>query len=108
VADPWGDFYTSNIMAAYDYAFRMGAHIVSNSFGPESPTFNPTAWQKEDAINQNRLYERAIKPLSDKGVLLVAAAGAWDGMGGAGRQSTSTPRLADSLIGWLRNQVAKP
>ncbi|EFJ51185.1 hypothetical protein VOLCADRAFT_88007 [Volvox carteri f. nagariensis] len=75
VADPTGAFYASNVMAAYDYALRMGAHVVSNSFGPLRPNFNPNDYDKADDAKKYRLYERAVQPLAQKGVLLVAAAG---------------------------------
>ncbi|GIL48805.1 hypothetical protein Vafri_5235 [Volvox africanus] len=75
VADPSGNFYTSNVVAAYDYAYRMGAHIVSNSFGPAQVNTNPTQYDRDQSRAQTRLYQRAVQPLADKGVLLVAAAG---------------------------------
>ncbi|GLC66822.1 hypothetical protein PLESTF_000478100 [Pleodorina starrii] len=67
--------YGSNIMAAYDYALKMGAHIVSCSFGPKTPNFTPTEFHKTQHAEQERLYTRVIQPLNDKGVLVVAAAG---------------------------------
>ena len=35
VSDPQGNFWASNIVAAYDYAHRMGAHVVSCRWGLE-------------------------------------------------------------------------
>ncbi|GLC66820.1 hypothetical protein PLESTF_000477900 [Pleodorina starrii] len=74
VADPNGDMYASNIMVAYDYALKMGAHVVSCSFGPV-PVFNPDDEQKAESAMRERLYTQAIKPLNDKGVVVVAASG---------------------------------
>ncbi|PNH09543.1 Subtilisin NAT [Tetrabaena socialis] len=75
VSDNSGNFWTSNIMSAYDYALRMGAHVVSCSFGPHSPNLQPTSSDLAQAAQEVRLYERAVQPLARKGVLLVAAAG---------------------------------
>lgn len=75
MSDARGEFYASNILAAYDYAFQMGAHIVSNSFGPSSPNYNPTPYERSEDANRNRIYEMAVRPLMEKEVLLVAAAG---------------------------------
>ncbi|PNH07896.1 Subtilisin NAT, partial [Tetrabaena socialis] len=75
VSDNSGNFWTSNIMSAYDYALRMGAHVVSCSFGPRSPILQPTSSDRAQAAQELRLYERAVQPMAQKGVLLVAAAG---------------------------------
>lgn len=75
VADPGGTFYTSHVLKAYDYALRMGAHIVSCSFGPSAPSYFPTQSEVRSMANETRFYETALSPLISKGVLVVAAAG---------------------------------
>mmetsp|Transcript_32602 Transcript_32602/g.71993 ORF Transcript_32602/g.71993 Transcript_32602/m.71993 type:complete len:435 (-) Transcript_32602:1981-3285(-) len=66
----------SNVVKAMDYAARMGAHIVSCSFGNSydwsfSP-IGPAPTYHADWINT---YNTAIKPLANKNILVVAAAG---------------------------------
>ncbi|KXZ48951.1 hypothetical protein GPECTOR_24g241 [Gonium pectorale] len=67
--------WASNVVAAYAYALRMGAHIVSCSFGPAAPNLAPAPYQLVQMAAQERLYGSAVQPLADRGVLLVAAAG---------------------------------
>ncbi|GIM09669.1 hypothetical protein Vretimale_13522 [Volvox reticuliferus] len=92
VADPSGSFYASNIVAAYDYALRMGAHVVSNSFGPREPNFYPAEYEKTDDAKKYKLFERAVMPLAQKGVLLVAA---------AGNENSDLDRLRDVGMSYL-------
>ncbi|GIL48808.1 hypothetical protein Vafri_5235 [Volvox africanus] len=92
VADPSGSFYASNIVAAYDYALRMGAHVVSNSFGPREPNFSPAEYEKTDDAKRYKLFERAVMPLAQKGVLLVAA---------AGNENSNLDRLRDVGMSYL-------
>ncbi|PNH08638.1 Thermophilic serine proteinase [Tetrabaena socialis] len=73
--DNMGDVYASNVMVAYDYALRMGAHVVSCSFGPKYPILQPNSEQLAAAAQEVRLYEQAVRPMAQKGVLLVASAG---------------------------------
>ncbi|PNG99387.1 Subtilisin E, partial [Tetrabaena socialis] len=73
--DNMGHVYTSNVMVAYDYALRMGAHVVSCSFGPRSLNLQPDARELALDAQEVRLYEQAVRPMAQKGVLLVAAAG---------------------------------
>ncbi|PNH08643.1 Halolysin [Tetrabaena socialis] len=73
--DNSGVVWTSNVMVAYDYALRMGAHVVSCSFGPRSLNLQPNATELAHAAAEVRLYEEAVQPMAQKGVLLVAAAG---------------------------------
>ncbi len=91
---PAAEFYTAHILKAYDYAYRMGAHVVSCSFGPNQPV--PTSPEKSestvsvnelaDNISEGSLYRAAIQPLVKKNMLIIAAAGgcwvaylaAWD------------------------------
>lgn len=75
VADSNGFFYTSHILAAYDYALRMGAHVVSCSFGPKAAITAPSARMLETMRNETRFYESAITPMQSKGMLVVSAAG---------------------------------
>jgi subtilisin family serine protease len=75
VADPNGFFYTSHILSAYDYALRMGAHIVSCSFGPSGVVSDPSAKILQTMQNETRFYESAIMPMQAKGMLIVSAAG---------------------------------
>lgn len=75
VADADGTFYTSHIFKAYDYALKMGAHIVSCSFGPGYPVLNPSPFQREYMKNETDFYQTAIAPLIKKNMLIVSAAG---------------------------------
>ncbi|KAG2493550.1 hypothetical protein HYH03_008364 [Edaphochlamys debaryana] len=76
VATPLGTFYAGHILRAYDYALKMGAHVVSCSFGPAAPNLNSldTAAAERDAQETN-LYAAQIQPMADKNMLIVAAAG---------------------------------
>ncbi|PNG99526.1 hypothetical protein TSOC_014692, partial [Tetrabaena socialis] len=73
--DNMGHIYASNIMVADDYALRMGAHVVSCSFGPRSLNLQPDARELALDAQEVRLYEQAVRPTAQKGMLLVAAAG---------------------------------
>jgi subtilisin family serine protease len=75
VADVDGVFYLSHILKAFDYALQMNAHIISCSFGPAFPNINPTILQLSQMQNETRFYEMALKPLQEKDILIVAAAG---------------------------------
>lgn len=73
--DASGRVYASHVVAAYAYAQRMGAHIVSCSFGPDTPNLQPQPYEVAEMVAQESLYSSAVTPLESKGVLLVAAAG---------------------------------
>ncbi|KAG2438096.1 hypothetical protein HXX76_005705 [Chlamydomonas incerta] len=75
VFDASGRVYASHVVAAYAYAQRMGAHIVSCSFGPDTPNLQPQPYEVAEMAAQESLYSSAVTPLESKGVLLVAAAG---------------------------------
>eukprot|EP00198_Chlamydomonas_reinhardtii_P002210 XP_001691546.1 predicted protein [Chlamydomonas reinhardtii] len=75
VFDASGRVYASHVVAAYAYAQRMGAHIVSCSFGPDTPNLQPQPYEVAEMVAQESLYSSAVTPLESKGVLLVAAAG---------------------------------
>lgn len=71
-----GSIYASAVVAAYDYALRMGAHIVQCSFGMSYPdNFSPTSAAPWYNAGQIQVYVSAIQPLQSKGMLVVAAAG---------------------------------
>ena len=45
--DRSGSLYVSSAAAAFDYAHKMGAHIISCSFGPDAPVLGEqpmTSW----------------------------------------------------------------
>ncbi|PNH06395.1 Intracellular serine protease, partial [Tetrabaena socialis] len=67
--------WASHVIAAYAYALRMGAHIISCSFGPYSPNLQPQPSELVEMQGQAALYDSAVRPLEAKGVLLLAAAG---------------------------------
>lgn len=75
VSDASGAFYPAHIFKAYDYATKMGAHVVSCSFGPSSPNMNPSPQDLQSMRNETRFYESAIYPLIQKGALVFSAAG---------------------------------
>ncbi|KAG2487149.1 hypothetical protein HYH03_014262 [Edaphochlamys debaryana] len=75
VFDAQGRLYASHVAAAYAYALRMGAHIVSCSFGPAQPNLQPMPYEVAEMKGQAAVYGNAVGPLEAKGVLLVAAAG---------------------------------
>ena len=71
-----GRLTSTAIFEAFDYATKMGADIVSCSFGNDYPLrFYPMASAPEYRRRNTRAYEAALKPLSDKGVLIMASAG---------------------------------
>ncbi|KAG2435742.1 hypothetical protein HXX76_006938 [Chlamydomonas incerta] len=70
-----GAFYTGLIIEALDYAYRMGAHVVSCSFGPSEANMNPQPWELEGMVAERNLYRAALEPLVKKNMLIVAAAG---------------------------------
>ncbi len=80
--DASGRVYASHVVAAYAYAQRMGAHIVSCSFGPDTPNLQPQPYEVAEMVAQESLYISAVTPLEEKGVLLVAAAGERGDRGG--------------------------
>ncbi|KXZ48934.1 hypothetical protein GPECTOR_24g224 [Gonium pectorale] len=93
VFDYNGNVWASHVVTAYAYALRMGAHIVSCSFGPNAVVLRPSAFQRAQAALQQKVYAAAVKPLQDRNVLLVAAAGnsAQDLNGLAGNGSNYLP-----------------
>ncbi|GLC40535.1 hypothetical protein PLESTM_001085000 [Pleodorina starrii] len=72
-----GDFLTSHILEAIDYAIKNGAHIISASFGPKEPTIYATAseTEQEKLRNETAFYNLSMAKLKEKNMLLVAAAG---------------------------------
>lgn len=76
---------------AYDYAYNMGAHIASCSFGPAEPNLQPTPQEVEEMWNETKFYKTALDPMVKKGMLVVAAAG--EGPGGQGARGGKTARL---------------
>lgn len=73
---PEGRLTSTAIFEAFDYAYRMGANIVSCSFGNNyPPRFHPMAPAPDYRLRNTRAYQAAMQPLADKGVLIVAAAG---------------------------------
>eukprot|EP00798_Chlamydomonas_sp_ICE-L_P011848 gene11848-14953_t len=77
VVDCKGDLWASNIAAAYEYAALMGAHIVSASIGPQSYSYNfkPVTTASSMYTSWTKANTKAMQPLADKNILLVAAAG---------------------------------
>lgn len=73
VTDATGTFYMSHILKAYDYAARMGAHIISCSFGPSEPNTSPSTLQRASMTNETAFYRKAIASL--RNILVIAAAG---------------------------------
>ena len=87
-----GSMQASAVYKAYEYAAKMGAHVISFSIAPtlgqgalglNSLTISqgikpPYPWNNTYAA-QNMSYITAIKPLQDKNMLLVAAAGVGGG-----------------------------
>jgi len=73
-----GAIYAAAVFRALDYALRMGAHIVSCSFGRVYPQqFKPPGYAPpwEDHQEQAAAYTRALTPLRAARVLVLAAAG---------------------------------
>ena len=71
-----GNIASSSVFQAFNYAVRMGAHIVSCSFtSTYSYGFYPVAKAPSYLASQATAYSTAMKPLSDKGILAVVAAG---------------------------------
>ncbi|KAG1672720.1 hypothetical protein FOA52_005198 [Chlamydomonas sp. UWO 241] len=76
VSNCMGDIQTSSVFAALDYAVRNGAHIVSASIGQDYPYgFFPLSPAPSYHKSWADAYKKAVQPLANKGVLLVAAAG---------------------------------
>ncbi len=78
----------SFVFQAFNYAAKMGAHIVSYSVAPSfagmSDTISnkvkpSTAWATTFA-QQTKAYTQAIQPLAIKGGLVVTAAGGDEGI----------------------------
>jgi hypothetical protein len=71
-----GAIQASVVFQAYDYALRMGAHIVSCSFGATyTYGFNPTTKAPSYHAQWTAAYVSALQPLSEKGILAVVSAG---------------------------------
>ncbi|GFR42082.1 hypothetical protein Agub_g2923 [Astrephomene gubernaculifera] len=70
-----GVFYTSAVLRALDYAHNMGAHIVSCSFGPQLPNLFPSKAEQDTMWNETKAYQKALRPLVRKDMLIFAAAG---------------------------------
>jgi hypothetical protein len=86
-----GNIATSTVFQAFDYATRMGAHIVSASIGTTYEWgFTPTGPAPAYHSQWQAAYVSAMQPMSSKGVLAVVAAG---GQGGRERRC---PPLAAS------------
>ncbi|KAG2435743.1 hypothetical protein HXX76_006939 [Chlamydomonas incerta] len=76
VSTPSNNFYTAHILKAYDYAYRMGAHVVSCSFGPAEPNMKTISADELAAyVAERNLYRAALQPMVDKNMLIIAAAG---------------------------------
>jgi hypothetical protein len=83
-ARPWlqvadctdGTIWASAVFAAFDYALKKGANIVSCSFANVyADGFTPVTAPPFGQSQQNSGYAAALKPLAAAGVLVVAAAG---------------------------------
>ena len=75
-----GNIAAANVFQAFDYATRMGAHIVSCSFtSTYSYGFYALAPAPSYYAAQTAAYTTAMKPMANKGILAVVAAGecAW-------------------------------
>lgn len=75
---PDGAIYAAAVFRAFDYALRHGAQLVSCSFGRAystgfKPAGPPGPW--EDHRQQSDAYAKALAPLRDAGLLVLAAAG---------------------------------
>jgi len=71
-----GSVPASAVFAAFDYAARMGAHVVSVSLGGRyAPGFVPTGPAPPYHASWDAAFEAAMAPLADRGALVVAAAG---------------------------------
>eukprot|EP00798_Chlamydomonas_sp_ICE-L_P011580 gene11580-34280_t len=71
-----GSISASNVVAAYDYAAAMGAHIISCSFGTDYPwSFSAEGPAPSYHRSWYATYEQALRPLAEKNILVVAAAG---------------------------------
>eukprot|EP00798_Chlamydomonas_sp_ICE-L_P009849 gene9849-7736_t len=72
-----GEIWATHAAQAFDYAAKNGAHIVSCSFGTTYVTQGFTAEGPAPSYHADwiRTYVVALKPLEDKGILVVAASG---------------------------------
>ena len=76
-----GSFSSAAIFKAFDYAHKMGAHIVSCSFTSGNPGLpgQPFFPISRAPVNPNAQwtasYVTAMQPLANKGILTVVAAG---------------------------------
>jgi subtilisin family serine protease len=74
-----GSFSSANIFKAFNYAYLMGAHIVSCSFTSGNPAagqaFTPIVRAPPSNAQWTASYVSAMQPLAAKGVLMVVAAG---------------------------------
>ncbi|KXZ48504.1 hypothetical protein GPECTOR_27g674 [Gonium pectorale] len=77
VFGPGDMFYASNVLAAYSYAHRNGAHIVVCSFSYRYTDVTPQGWPTidDEMRKQQDAYFVALKPLETKNMLVVAASG---------------------------------
>eukprot|EP00798_Chlamydomonas_sp_ICE-L_P012853 gene12853-3566_t len=71
-----GSISASKVVEAYEYAAKMGAHIISCSFGTDY-TWGFSAEGPAPSYHRQwyATYEQALKPLAEKNILVVAAAG---------------------------------
>ncbi|KXZ55712.1 hypothetical protein GPECTOR_2g1262 [Gonium pectorale] len=68
-----GAFYSGLVFEALDYARKMGAHVVSLSYGPSDIKPDP---DPETVRQENNLYQAAFQNLTALNMLVVAAAAA--------------------------------
>ncbi len=71
-----GSIQASTAFQAFDYALKMGAHIVSCSFGGSyAYGFVPTTKAPAYHTQWSQAYVTALQPLASKGILAVVSAG---------------------------------
>ncbi|GAX83405.1 hypothetical protein CEUSTIGMA_g10830.t1 [Chlamydomonas eustigma] len=71
-----GAIQASVVFQAYDYALKMGAHIISCSFGASyAYGFTPSTLAPSYHAQWTAAYVSALRPLSEKGILAVVSAG---------------------------------
>ncbi|KAG1656865.1 hypothetical protein FOA52_008797 [Chlamydomonas sp. UWO 241] len=76
VSDCTGAIPASAVFQAFDYATRMGAHVVSASIGGTYDYgFAPTQRAPSYHVQWDAAYRAAMSPMAAKGMLVVTSAG---------------------------------
>lgn len=76
VTGPDNSYDTGKIFEAFNYAIKMGAHIISCSFGPAGFPLKLSPSAQGTVLNETKFYGDAISAAAKANIFVAAASGA--------------------------------